>query len=70
MIDEPVVAILDQVCDVEETEQPFGKRWRQQRIRLTHEHLQALQAGKFVAVDVQDEYVVFLELENHESKNG
>ena len=70
MIDEPVVAILDQVCNVEETEQPFGKRWRHETIRLTREHLQALQDGRFVAIDVQAEYVVFLELKGGEGGNG
>ncbi len=25
---DPRIAIVDGPCDVEETEQPFGKRWR------------------------------------------
>ncbi|MEX8505262.1 hypothetical protein [Leptothrix ochracea] len=56
------VCIVDEPCDVEETSRPFGKRWGQQVITLLPEHWVALQAGKVVAVDVQEEYVVFLEL--------
>jgi len=60
---DPRIAIVDAPCDVEETEQPFGKRWRQEVMTLTAEHLAALQAGKLVAVDVQNEYVLFLRLQ-------
>ena len=42
---------------------PFGKRWRQEVMTLTAEHLAALQAGKMVAVDVQSEYILFLRLQ-------
>jgi hypothetical protein len=57
------VAILDEPCDVEATSLPFGKRWRQQVVTLTAEHLQSLQHGKYLAVDVEAEYVVFLCME-------
>lgn len=60
---DPRIAIVAAPCDVEKTEQPFGKRWRQEVMTLTAEHLAALQAGKLVAVDVQNEYVVFLRLQ-------
>jgi len=60
---DPRIAIVDEPCDVEETEQPFGKRWRQEAVTLTAEHLAALQTGKLVAVDVQNEYVLFLRLQ-------
>lgn len=59
---EPALRIVDAPCDVERTEQPFGQRWGQQVITLGPEHLAALQSGKLVAVDVQEEYVVFLKL--------
>lgn len=59
---EPVLRIVDAPCDVERTEQPFGQRWGQQVITLGPEHLAALQSGKLVALDVQEEYVVFLKL--------
>lgn len=57
------IAIVDAVCDVEESERPFGKRWRQQEVVLSAEHLAALQEGKILALDVQEEYVVFVKLD-------
>ena len=59
------IAIVREPCDVEETGQPFGKRWAQQTVALGPEHLQALQDGQYVALDVQEEYVVFLRFEQH-----
>jgi hypothetical protein len=59
----PVDAIVDAICEVEETCQPFGKRWAAQRVKLSSAHLAALRDGKLLAVDVNDEYVVFLEIE-------
>ncbi len=61
---DPRVAILDDECDVEETGCPFGKRWGQQRITLSAEHLAALRSGKLLALDVQEEYVAFLAYES------
>lgn len=58
----PVLAIVDEPFAVEETDQPFGKRWGGEIMILTKEHLAALQEGKMVAVDVQGEYVVFLQI--------
>lgn len=63
MTSDSSVAIVDKVCDVEETSLPFGKRYGQEKLILTAEHLKALQAGKMLAIDVQAEYVVFVELE-------
>ena len=60
----PALAIVDESYDVEETTQPFGKRWGGEVMTLTKEHLAALQEGKLVAVDVMAEYVVFLRLQN------
>jgi hypothetical protein len=59
---DPRIEVLDEVCDVEETEKPFGKRWHQEEIGLRPEHLKALQEGKVLALDVREEYVVFLKL--------
>ncbi|WP_407276513.1 hypothetical protein [Halothiobacillus sp. DCM-1] len=61
------IAVVDEVFDTEETEQPFGKRWASQLLRIKPEHLLALQEGKLLAIDDQGEYVVYLELErkNH-----
>lgn len=57
------LAIVDAPFEVEETEQPFGKRWGGEIMTLSKEHLAALQDGKTVAVDVMNEYVVFLRLQ-------
>ena len=57
------LAIVDAPFDVEETELPFGKRWGGEIMTLSKEHLAALQEGKVVAVDVMNEYVVFLRLQ-------
>lgn len=57
------VAVVDTVFDVDDTNAPFGKRWGQDRVTLTREHLDALQAGKQLAIDVMSEYVVFLSVE-------
>ncbi len=65
-----VLAIVDAPFDVEETEQPFGKRWRGETMTLTKEHLAALQEGKLIAVDVQGEYVVFLRLQDKGNQSG
>jgi len=61
---DPRVAVVDDICDVEETEKPFGKRWHHEEIVLQAEHLAALREGKAVAVDVREEYVVFLRLDS------
>lgn len=57
------LAIVDTPFDCDESERPFGKRWRQERITLTEEHLAALRKGKRLALDVQGEYVVYLGLD-------
>ena len=63
---DPRIAIVDAVCDVKESKQPFGKRWRQELVTLKAEHLAALQAGKLLALDVQDEYVMFVQMNKEE----
>lgn len=41
----------------------FGKRWASEIIRITPEQVKALQAGSYIALDVQNEYIVYLVLE-------
>jgi len=60
---DPRVAIVEAVSDVEESEEPFGKRWRHEVVALNAEHLAALQGGKILALDVQGEYVLFVKLD-------
>lgn len=61
--DDTRVAIVDGPFSGDETEQPFGKRWGGECVTLTAEHLAALQAGKTLALDVQNEYVTFVRLQ-------
>ncbi|MBS3872159.1 MAG: hypothetical protein KGZ92_10695 [Firmicutes bacterium] len=58
------IAVVEEVGDVEETEKPFGKRWHHEAIVLRAEHLAALREGKALAVDVREEYVVFVRLDD------
>lgn len=67
---EPTLAIVDAPYDTLESNQPFGKRWGDEVMTLTQEHLDALHNGKLVAVDVQGEYVVFLRLQNDGNQSG
>ncbi|WP_367026870.1 hypothetical protein ABZN20_04330 [Methylococcus sp. ANG] len=60
---DPRIAIVDAPFDCDESERPFGKRWRQETITLTAAHVEALRQGKLLAVDVQEEYVVYLKLD-------
>lgn len=63
MNSKPNMTVVNTIQDVEETQKPFGKRWRQEQITLTPSHLDALRQGKYLALDVQEEYVVFLKLD-------
>jgi len=55
------VAIVPDSFDATDgTETPFGKRWGGQIIHLSADHLAALQAGQTLALDAQEEYLVFL----------
>lgn len=58
----PSIAIVPEPFDPETTNQPFGQRWGGQVVRLRSEHIAALQAGQTLALDVQGEYVVFVQL--------
>ncbi len=58
----PNITIVDQPFSVDEHETPYGQRWGGELMTLTAEHLAALQAGKTLALDVQNEYVTFLRL--------
>ena len=54
------VIVVDEPFSVDGNETPFGKRWGGECLTLTADHLAALQAGKTLALDVQNEYVTFL----------
>ena len=55
-------AITDKPFDLENEETPFGKRWGGERVELTEEDMDALKQGKLIAIDVMNEYVVYLKM--------
>jgi hypothetical protein len=59
---EPIVAITDKYISADEGDTVFGKRWGSQIITMDAEQLAALQQGKYLALDVQGEYIVYLQM--------
>lgn len=59
---DPDVAITDDAIPHDQGDTVFGKRWGSQIITMDAEQLAALQQGKYLALDVQGEYVVYLKL--------
>lgn len=59
---EPVVAITNEYISADDGETVFGKRWASQMTTINAEQLAALQQGKYLALDVQGEYIVYLKL--------
>lgn len=58
----PVVAITDEYISADDGDTVFGKRWASQIATIDTEQLAALRQGKYLALDVQGEYVVYLKL--------
>jgi len=56
-------AAVDAPYDIENQDTPFGKRWGGQIIDITNNDLQQLQAGKLIALDIMNEYIVYLQIE-------
>ena len=59
----PCVAVTDIHVPADDGDTVFDKRWASEIIRITPEQIKALQAGSYIALDVQNEYIVYLELE-------
>ncbi len=58
------VAIVNEVMDPLDGDTVFGQRWGSgECIRITAKELNALIEGKIIAVDVESEYVVYLQLD-------
>ncbi|MBN6742247.1 hypothetical protein JKG47_17310 [Acidithiobacillus sp. MC6.1] len=56
------VAIVNEALDPNDGDTVFGTRWGSGAlIKLTPEELDALCAGQMLAVDVEGEYVVYLQ---------
>lgn len=62
-------ATVNAPFDIETEEKPFGKRWGGQTINLTKEDLTSLQSGKLIALDVMNEYVIYLKLDENTNNN-
>lgn len=62
--------IVDEIFDPEEVDSPFDKRYWGEKLVLTAEHLEALQHGKLLAVDVMGEYVLFVEMDKSARGRG
>lgn len=57
------VAIINEVMDPLDGDTVFGQRWGSgELIRITSKELNALMEGKIIAVDVEGESVVYLQL--------
>ncbi|WP_153109187.1 hypothetical protein [Propionivibrio limicola] len=61
------VLIVDEVVDVDSVDLPFGRRYGHQVVSISAEQLEALHAGKCLAIDAQGEYVVFIRLTSDEA---
>jgi hypothetical protein len=58
------VAIVNEALDPLDGDTVFGQRWGSGAlIKLTPEELDALNDGKILAVDVEGEYVVYLQMD-------
>lgn len=56
------IAVTHEVVDMDEKDTVFGKRWSSQLFHLTEHDLDALRQGKYLALDIQGEYIAYLEL--------
>ena len=61
--------IVEKPFDTVEVDTPFGKRYGDEKVIITAEQLHALQQGKLIAVDVMNEYVLFIELDKSAKQN-
>ncbi|WP_310446372.1 hypothetical protein [Thiobacillus sp.] len=61
--------IVEKPFDTDQVNTPFGKRYGDEKVVITAEQLHALQQGKLIAVDVMNEYVLFIELDKSAMQN-
>ena len=59
--------IVEQRFDSDKSEKPFGKRYGDGLVKLSDEQIKALNKGKTLAVDIQGEYVLYLQCEREKS---
>jgi hypothetical protein len=63
------IAITDEYIATYEADTVFGKRWGDEIVTLTQEQLDALQQGRYLVIDVQSEYVVYLKTASKENNH-
>lgn len=61
------ISIVDEPMDADEGETIFGQRWGKQVFRLTEAELEALRQGRYVALDIQGEYIAYLQIDGGKS---
>jgi len=66
ILDEPIDIFSDEI----DHKTPFGIRWGGQTITLKPEHLNAMIEGKYIAIDIEHEYIAFLRLETDNLKDA
>jgi hypothetical protein len=63
---EPEKMLVDEIIDCDRADTVFGKRWWSQVIELTDQDIAAPREGKYLALDVNGEYIVYLRTEPRE----
>lgn len=56
------IVVTDKVVDIDEDNTVFSKRWRSQTFHLSEQVPTALRQGKYLALDIQEEYIAYLKL--------
>lgn len=63
------IAATDQIVDADTENTVFGKRWGSQLFRLTERDIEALRQGKYLALDINGEYIAYLEAASMEQRH-
>lgn len=58
--------VTDTPINADDGDTVFGKRWGSEIICMTPEQIEALRQGRYIALDIQSEYVVYLQLADDE----
>lgn len=58
--------IVDKTIDIENETTPFSKRYGGDVFTITEEDIENLRNGKFIALDVQNEYITYLKFKSNE----
>lgn len=65
----PEVAITEKIVDADTEDTVFGKRWGSQVFHLTEQDLSALREGKYLALDIREEYIAYLTIAPAEQRH-